>query len=149
MRRSKQERQQAIKTLISNEQIQRQEDLVRKLNEAGWEVTQATISRDITEMQLVKVPLPTGGFAYAVMSGADYFGQLGRILQETTTDVATQGNMIMIKVAPGTGPALKTALEEANLPEVFGLIGDDAGVLVILREGQLAKDVANKLTAQA
>lgn len=69
MRRSKQERQQAIKTLISNEQIQRQEDLVRKLNEAGWEVTQATISRDITEMQLVKVPLPTGGFAYAVMSG--------------------------------------------------------------------------------
>ena len=134
MRRSKQERQQAIKTLISNEQIQRQEDLVRKLNEAGWEVTQATISRDITEMQLVKVPLPTGGFAYAVMSGADYFGQLGRILQETTTDVATQGNMIMIKVAPGTGPALKTALEEANLPEVFGLIGED---------------FANKLTAQA
>lgn len=149
MRRSKQERQQAIKTLISNEQIQRQEDLVRKLNEAGWEVTQATISRDITEMQLVKVPLPTGGFAYAVMSGADYFGQLGRILQETTTDVATQGNMIMIKVAPGTGPALKTALEEANLPEVFGLIGDDAGVLVILREGELAKDFANKLTTQA
>ena len=149
MRRSKQERQQAIKTLISNEQIQRQEDLVRKLNEAGWEVTQATISRDITEMQLVKVPLPTGGFAYAVMSGADYFGQLGRILQETTTDVATQGNMIMIKLAPGTGPALKTALEEANLPEVFGLIGDDAGVLVILREGELAKDFANKLTAQA
>lgn len=149
MRRSKQERQQAIKTLISNEQIQRQEDLVRKLNEAGWEVTQATISRDITEMQLVKVPLPTGGFAYAVMSGADYFGQLGRILQETTTDVATQGNMIMIKVAPGTGPALKTALEEANLPEVFGLIGDDAGVLVILREGELSKDFANKLTAQA
>ncbi|MED4273647.1 arginine repressor [Weissella confusa] len=149
MRRSKQERQQAIKTLISNEQIQRQEDLVRKLNEAGWEVTQATISRDITEMQLVKVPLPTGGFAYAVMSGADYFGQLGRILQETTTDVATQGNMIMIKVAPGTGPALKTALEEANLPEVFGLIGDDAGVLVILREGELAKDFANNLTAQA
>lgn len=149
MRRSKQERQQAIKTLISNEQIQRQEDLVRKLNEAGWEVTQATISRDITEMQLVKVPLPTGGFAYAVMSGADYFGQLGRILQETTTDVATQGNMIMIKVAPGTGPALKTALEEANLPEVFGLIGDDAGVLVILREGELAKDFANKLTVQA
>ena len=55
----------------------------------------------------------------------------------------------MIKVAPGTGPALKTALEEANLPEVFGLIGDDAGVLVILREGELAKDFANKLTAQA
>lgn len=54
MRRSKQERQQAIKSLISNEQIQRQEDLVQKLNEAGWEVTQATISRDITEMQLVK-----------------------------------------------------------------------------------------------
>lgn len=54
MRRSKQERQQAIKSLINNEQIQRQEDLVQKLNEAGWEVTQATISRDITEMQLVK-----------------------------------------------------------------------------------------------
>lgn len=149
MRRSKQERQQAIKSLINNEQIQRQEDLVQKLNEAGWEVTQATISRDITEMQLVKVPLSTGGFAYAMMSGSDYLGQLGRILKESTTEIKTQANMVMIRVAPGTGPALKTALEEADLTDVFGLIGDDAGVLVILNEGVWAQQFATDLMAKA
>lgn len=148
MRQSKQNRQQAIKTLITTEQIQRQEDLVNRLNDLGWEVTQATVSRDITELQLIKMPLPDGGFAYAMMTETDYLGQLGRILKEATTQISTQMNMVMIRVAPGTGPALKTAIEEAELPEIFGLIGDDAGVLVILREDIVAQAFANQLLAK-
>lgn len=147
MRRSKQARQQAMRTLVVTENIQRQEDLVRLLNEQGWEVTQATVSRDIAELQLVKVPNPAGGFSYAIMSDTDYLNQLGKILRENTTTVTTQANMVMIKVTPGTGPALKMALEEADLAEVFGLVGDDAGVLVILREDVHADEFTKRLMA--
>ncbi|GAK31426.1 arginine catabolic regulator [Weissella oryzae SG25] len=145
MRRSKQARQQAIRTLVLTERIQKQEDLVKHLNAQGWEVTQATVSRDIAELQLVKVPDQNGGFIYAVMTDTDYLNQLGLILRETTTKVITQQNMVMIKVTPGTGPALKMALEEANLGDVFGLIGDDAGVLVILKENIDAEEFTKML----
>lgn len=133
MRRSKQARQQAIRTLVTTQHIQRQDDLVRLLNAEGWNVTQATVSRDISELQLVKVPLAEGGFTYAIIENEGDVDQLSRILEESTTEVVSQENMVMIKVTPGSGPALKMALEEANFLEIFGLIGDDAGVLIILR----------------
>jgi transcriptional regulator of arginine metabolism len=148
MSRNKSERQQTIRSLVTSQQIHRQDDLVRLLNEAGWEVTQATVSRDIAEMQLVKIPLAEGGFAYSVMSGDDYLSQLGRLMTEETTYFAEQDNMVMIRVAAGSGPALKLALDEANLPEVFGLVGDDAGVLVILKTGFNGADFVEKLTSQ-
>jgi transcriptional regulator of arginine metabolism len=147
MRRNKQERQRAIRELVSAKKIQRQDDLVSLLNGAGWEVTQATVSRDIAELQLVKVPLPEGGFAYAVMTDDDYLSQLAQILQEPTTKVSAQENMVMIRVGAGSGPALKLALDEAKLPEIFGLVGDDAGVLVILTAGENGSVFISKLMA--
>jgi len=134
MAKNKLERQQDIRQLISEEQIRRQEDLVQALNQRGWQVTQATVSRDIAEMQLVKVPLAEGGFKYAAMSHDDYRSQLRHILHEATTHYAVQDNQVMIKVSPGSGPALKFALEEVNAAEMFGIVGDDTGVLLILKK---------------
>lgn len=134
MRKTKKERQLAIRELITQKNIQRQEDLVIELNRVGWEVTQATISRDITEMQLVKVPLETGGFAYAVVAQTDALVRIKKIIQEPTTTIRTQDNFVMITVLPGTGPALKLALEEADFDELFGMLGDDSDVLIILKK---------------
>lgn len=134
MAKNKQERQQDIRRLITQQQIRRQEDLVQQLNQLGWQVTQATVSRDISEMQLVKVPLAEGGFTYATMSHDDYRSQLRHILHETTTHYNVQDNLVMVKVSPGSGPALKIALEEVNAPEMFGIVGDDTGVLLILKK---------------
>lgn len=145
MRKNKQARQKAIRELVMHEQIKRQEDLVAKLNAQGWAVTQATISRDIADLHLTKVPQPDGGFAYAVMTPADYVGQLQRILAEQGTDYRCQNNMVMFTVAPGSGPALKMALMAGNYPEIFGMVGDDAGVLVILGPTQSAEDFMHKL----
>lgn len=145
MARNKQQRQQAIKQLITTNKIQKQEELVDLLNEQGWEVTQATVSRDIASMQLVKVPLETGGFAYAMMNGTDYLAQLGQILHEDTSSMAYQANMIMVRVAPGTGPALKNALEACEFTEVFGVIGDDAGALIVLKTAINAANFVKKL----
>ncbi|MGK4145234.1 arginine catabolic regulator [Weissella paramesenteroides] len=134
MRKTKKERQLAIRELITQKNIQRQEDLVIELNRVGWEVTQATISRDITEMQLVKVPLEAGGFAYAVVAQTDALVRIKKIIQEATTTIRTQDNFVMITVLPGTGPALKLALEEADFDELFGMLGDDSDVLIILKK---------------
>ncbi|AIG65840.1 arginine repressor [Weissella tructae] len=145
MAKNKQERQQEILRLITQQQIRRQEDLVQQLNELGWQVTQATVSRDIADMQLVKVPLSEGGFTYATMSHDDYRSQLRHILHEATTHYTVQGNMVMIKVSPGSGPALKIALEEVNVPEMFGIIGDDTGVLLILKDAVDASHFMNQM----
>ena len=146
MRKTKKERQLAIRELIAQKNIQRQEDLVAELNRVGWEVTQATISRDISEMQLVKVPLETGGFAYAIVAQTDALVRIKRIIQEPTTTIRTQDNFVMITVLPGTGPALKSALEEADLDELFGMLGDYSDVLIILnRDVQASKFVTQQL----
>lgn len=140
MRKTKKERQLAIRELITQKNIQRQEDLVIELNRVGWEVTQATISRDITEMQLVKVPLEAGGFAYAVVAQTDALVRIKKIIQEPTTTIRTQDNFVMITVLPGTGPALKLALEEADFDELFGMLGDDSDVLIILKKNRQATE---------
>ncbi|APS42328.1 MULTISPECIES: arginine repressor [Weissella] len=146
MRKTKKERQLAIRELIAQKNIQRQEDLVAELNRVGWEVTQATISRDISEMQLVKVPLETGGFAYAIVAQTDALVRIKRIIQEPTTTIRTQDNFVMITVLPGTGPALKSALEEADFDELFGMLGDDSDVLIILnRDVQASEFVTQQL----
>lgn len=146
MRKTKKERQLAIRELIAQKNIQRQEDLVAELNRVGWEVTQATISRDISEMQLVKVPLETGGFAYAIVAQTDALVRIKRIIQEPTTTIRMQDNFVMITVLPGTGPALKSALEEADFDELFGMLGDDSDVLIILnRDVQASEFVTQQL----
>lgn len=146
MRKTKKERQLAIRELIAQKNIQRQEDLVAELNRVGWEVTQATISRDISEMQLVKVPLETGGFAYAIVAQTDALVRIKRIIQEPTTTIRTQDNFVMITVLPGTGPALKSALEEADFDDLFGMLGDDSDVLIILnRDVQASEFVTQQL----
>ena len=144
MRKTKKERQLAIRELIAQKNIQRQEDLVAELNRVGWEVTQATISRDISEMQLVKVPLETGGFAYAIVAQTDALVRIKIIIQEPTTTIRTQDNFVMITVLPGTGPALKSALEEADFDELFGMLGDDSDVLIILNRDVQASEFATQ-----
>lgn len=79
------------------------------------------------------------------MAQADALAHIKRIMQEPTTTIRTQDNFVMISVAPGTGPALKLALQEADFDELFGILGDDADVLMILKkELQAQKFVTQK-----
>ncbi|AEJ23190.1 arginine catabolic regulator [Weissella koreensis] len=142
---NKKERQAEIKKIITQQKVQKQDELVQILNERGWNVTQATVSRDIASMQLVKVPLARGGFAYDIMHGADYLVQVRAILNEDQTKIKAQNNMVLIQVRPGTGPVLKISLETMDLPEVFGVLGDDSTVLVIVKEGYTGKQLLYQL----
>lgn len=131
----KQERQRYIKRLLSSKEIERQEDFVSLLHAENIEVTQATISRDIKDMQLVKVPSATGGYHYSlpVQKKMDTEKKLKRTLKDAYVSYATQDKFVLIKVLPGNGPALASLVEAMHYEHVFGTLGDDSTVLIICK----------------
>ncbi|BAP85559.1 arginine repressor ArgR [Paucilactobacillus hokkaidonensis JCM 18461] len=129
------ERQQYLRSLINQNSIERQEDFVRLLTRDGIEVTQATISRDIKEMQLVKVPSDGGGYHYSlpVQKQLDTQKKLKRTLNDAFVSLDSQEKMVVVHVQPGSGPALATLISQMNLEDLFCAIGDDSTVLAICR----------------
>ncbi|WP_311407274.1 arginine repressor [Liquorilactobacillus uvarum] len=129
----KQDRQKAIRTLIQQNSIDRQEDIVKLLREQGIEVTQATISRDIKEMQLIKLPSPEGNYQYSMPAEKkmDAEKKLRHTLHDSYVSSRIQNEFFLIKVLPGNGPAVASLIDQLKLEQVFGTIGDDDTVLII------------------
>lgn len=143
----KQERQRYIKRLLSTNEIERQEDFVRLLQAEDIDVTQATISRDIKDMQLVKVPSAAGGYHYSlpVQKQMDTEKKLKRTLRDAYVSYATQDKFVLVKVLPGNGPALATLVEAMHYDEVFGTISDDATVLIICKSLDQTLELQQKI----
>jgi transcriptional regulator of arginine metabolism len=133
----KDRRQRAILTLVATRPIHSQEELVTLLQRLGYEVTQATISRDVKELRLMKVPITSeqgDAFKYVVPSAAaNYASRLHRAMAELSTTVAESANLIVIHTAPGSAMMLASAVDEAGWPEILGTIGGDDTILVIVR----------------
>ncbi|KRM59631.1 arginine repressor [Secundilactobacillus malefermentans] len=131
----KQDRQKLIRQLLSNQDVERQEDFVELLERQDIRVTQATISRDIKEMQLVKVPSVSGGYHYAmpVQKKLDTEKKLKRTLRDAFVSFAIQDKNTFLKVLPGNGPAIAALIYQMNYDFVFGTIGDDNTVFTICK----------------
>ena len=87
-----------IREIISNEQIETQDELVKRLNEYDLNVTQATVSRDIKELQLIKVPAPTGQYVYSLPNDRRYHPlELGRYLMDSFVNIEGTGNLLVLK----------------------------------------------------
>jgi len=133
----KKRRQRAILTLVATRPIHSQEELVALLQRQGFEVTQATVSRDIKELGLAKVPVkPAHGgevFKY-VLPGTNlsYSSRLHRVMAELVTTIAGSANLIVLHTPPGSAMMVASAIDEAAWPEVFGTIGGDDTILVIV-----------------
>ncbi|MTV81090.1 ArgR family transcriptional regulator [Secundilactobacillus folii] len=134
----KQDRQRLIRQLLTTQDIERQEDFVRLLKEQNIYVTQATISRDIKEMQLVKVPAASGGYRYnmPIQKKLDTKKKLKHTLQDAYVSIAVQDKDVLIKVLPGNGPAISTLIDQMKYDYVFGTIGDDQTVLAICKDAE-------------
>ena len=137
----KDRRQRAILTLVATRPIHSQEELVVLLQRQGFEVTQATISRDIKELGLVKVPIKSERgddlFKYVVPSAAvNYVSRLHRAMAEVVVSVDGAVNLIVIKTPPATAMPVASAIDEAAWPEILGTIGGDDTILVILRSAE-------------
>jgi transcriptional regulator of arginine metabolism len=123
--RKRSDRQDAVRRIVRRERVRTQRDLVDRLRAQGLECTQATISRDISEMGMRK--LPEGVYVLA----EDL--HLQRMISELVMSVVQADNMVIVKASPGTGPGVAAALDGAALDEVLGSIAGDDTVLIISR----------------
>ena len=132
----KTKRQRAILALIAARPVRSQDELAMLLELQGYEVTQATISRDIKELGLMKVPLKgaTGGqFKYVEPSiGPTFTSRLHRIVAELVLSVRGSVNQIVLRTPPGSAMMVASAIDAAGWNEVIGTLGGDDTVLVII-----------------
>jgi transcriptional regulator of arginine metabolism len=139
----KDRRQRAILTLVATRPIHSQEELVALLDRQGFSATQATVSRDIKELGLVKVPIkgenPDDGlFKYVVPNATvNYVSRLHRVVAELVTSVAGSVNLIILKTPPGSAQMVASAIDEAAWPEILGTVGGDDTILVITSSAEV------------
>ena len=135
--RKRQRRQDEIRHIVRTGHIRTQRDLVEQLQKQDFDCTQATVSRDITEMGLRK--LPEGIYVLA----EDL--HLQRMISELVTGVAHTGNLALVKASPGTAPGVAAALDGAELTGIMGSIAGDDTVLVITEDEDAAQRLQDHL----
>ncbi|HKK95530.1 MAG TPA: arginine repressor [Anaerovoracaceae bacterium] len=127
-------RQNKILELISTYDIETQDMLLNLLKDSGFEVTQATISRDIKELQLIKTLSPLGRYKYAVGNYTDkpISDRFVKIFRETITSYESAENLVVVKTLSGCGNAACEAIDSMALPHVVGTIAGDNTFLIIV-----------------
>ncbi len=142
------ERQNAILTIINDCKIETQSDLTEALKAQGFDVTQATVSRDIKELRLVKKQTDGGRSIYAKSSDSfltDIDSRFNIIFRKCVMSVEYAVNNIVIKTLPGMAQAAGAAVDSMNLPEVVGSIAGDDTVMMVVRSEESARKLVYKL----
>ena len=124
-----------IKEIIDNNKIETQEDLASALRHQGIDVTQATVSRDIKELMLVKVPDANGHYHYAYPKGHSSMLTMERserTFNDSIVSVRASDSMVVIRTLPGTAQAVAFAVDYMKWPEILGSIAGDDTVFIAL-----------------
>ena len=134
-------RQSAIMQIISQNDIKTQEELSEKLTEMGLATTQATTSRDINELRLIKVNSLSGGYKYSSPSQGDDAGFLPRlrtIFKECVIGIQQAQNLVVIRTITGMANAAAYAIDQLKVENIIGTIAGDDTILVILADNDKA-----------
>ena len=134
-------RQDAIRDIVRNKDVRTQRVLVDELRAMGFDCTQATVSRDIADMGLRKLPEGIYVLAEAL--------HLQRMVSELVTGVLRTDNLVMIKAQPGTASGIAAAVDAAELPDVLGSLAGNDTILVIAQtaeDGERLEALINKLS---
>ncbi|HEX6246871.1 MAG TPA: arginine repressor [Nocardioidaceae bacterium] len=158
---TKNARQQRIVELLGRHQVRSQTELAELLARSGVSVTQATLSRDLVELDAVKVRVPGGALVYAVPAeGGDRTprpggepaaaeGRLARLLAELMVSADASGNLALLRTPPGAAQFLASAFDRAEIAGVLGTVAGDDTVLVISRDPDGGAALAQRLLALA
>lgn len=140
-------RQIKIREIISNNKIETQEELVDKLNDYNFNVTQATISRDIKELQLIKVPTPNGTYVYSLPKDRKYhpLEKLGRYLMDSFVKLDTANNLLVLKTLPGNAQSIGAIIDQLEWEEVMGTICGDDTCLIICKDETAQQEIKEKI----
>ena len=131
----KKDRQIAILQIIASTDVETQNQLIEELAKVGVESTQATVSRDIKDLHLIKELTPRGSYRYVAGSRPDTQGHASRlkaIFKESVTSYANAQNIVVIKTLPGLAPAACSAIDGMGIKSIIGSIaGDDTGFIAM------------------
>jgi transcriptional regulator of arginine metabolism len=143
---SKQDRHKAILRIVGCNRIASQEQLRELLSDEDFDVTQATLSRDIRELRLIKVPDAEGHAHYTLPPDAwEHTPPLKRLLSSLFVDAEGTGNLLVIRTLTGGAQPVAVALDWEEWPEVLGTIAGDDTILVILRRPDQLDPVRTRL----
>ena len=130
----KKNRHQKLKELVEQYEIETQDELAEKLKEAGFDVTQATVSRDIRELKLTKVQKENGRQCYSVMQHQRDFGEKYiRILRDCFVSMDMAQNILVIKTVSGMAMAVAEALDVIGFHEIVGCVAGDNTIMCAVR----------------
>ena len=137
----KTQRQAKIMEIVSTRDVETQEQLLEALQEAGFYSTQATISRDIKELRIVKELTNMGTYRYsAAVSEIDssFTGRLNTIFRECVVSFDYAQNIIVIRTLPGLASAAGSAIDAMNMSSIVGTLAGDDTVMVVMRDSNAA-----------
>lgn len=141
-------RQAEVLKLIHEYEIETQEELADRLNQNGFRVTQATVSRDIRELKLTKIAGENGHLRYALLQNQDpeKAGKYVRVLKDSFVSMETAENILVIRTVSGMAMAAAAVLDELNWGEIVGCIAGDNTIMCAIRSREEAFRVKDKLT---
>ncbi|MEE6450468.1 MULTISPECIES: transcriptional regulator AhrC/ArgR [Bacillaceae] len=135
-----------IREIIAKNEVETQDELVQSLRDLGFKVTQATISRDIKELHLVKVPLSDGRYKYSLPADQRFnpLQKLKRLLIDSFIKIDSSSHLIVMKTLPGNANAVGALIDHLDWSEIMGTICGDDTILIICRTPVDAEDLKEK-----
>lgn len=135
-----------IRDIIANNDIETQDDLVLTLRNAGYNVTQATVSRDIKELHLIKVPLSDGRYKYSLPADQRFnpLQKLKRNLMDAFVRIDAAGHLLVMKTLPGNAMAIAALIDNLDWDDILGTVSGDDTILVICRTEEDTEIVSNR-----
>ncbi len=124
-----------IRKIIRAEYISSQEELIKRLEECGVQITQSTLSRDLKYMHVAKVPHKEKGYIYVLPNNSRDDLVISPNITDNITDIAFSGNMCVISTKPGYASAISVPIDNKGITEILGTIAGDNTILLILRDG--------------
>jgi transcriptional regulator of arginine metabolism len=135
-----------IREIIGKNEIETQDELVDYLRNAGFNVTQATVSRDIKELSLIKVPLMDGRYKYSLPADQRYnpLQKLKRVLVDSFVGVDYTENLIVIKTLPGNANTLGVLIDHLGWDDIMGNISGDDTILIICKDKEETPQIVQR-----
>ncbi len=143
----KKNRHEKIIEIVEKHEVETQDELIEHLRKLGYEVTQATVSRDIRELKLTKVMSERGSYRYELPKNNESIGsfKFSHALAESITSVDYAINTVVIKTFPGMAQAVAVGIDNLQLQVILGCVAGDDTILVVARTAEAAADLNTRI----
>lgn len=143
----KRKRQEKLLELISRYEIDTQDELIARLRENGFDVTQATVSRDIRELKISKMTTGKGSYRYVLPKQAEAGGaaKFNSAMVDSVISIKHAGNLVVVKTYSGLANAVAVGIDSMNLAEVLGCVAGDDAILIVSKNEESAEKLSDWL----